>query len=391
MTDDLHTLSRKLAAAKCPEDLFEDIEPNRRDHAHREIARIYRQILLVIHPDHHSGTDLAIANACMMQLEKLRHEAITKIDKGTYGDRRAVVPVAPVPKIEPQIVKTPKAEYLVEEVLGHGDLATVYAASMTAGGKRRRVAFKLANHPGDNDLLEHDAAILSSLERRRATSSTLVSRNGFRFIPRFVDAFKLRGASKTLRHVSVLKAYEGYVSLSEILEEYPSGMDFRDVAWIFKRMLYALWFVHTDLKIVHGAIVPAHVLVHPIEHGAKLIDWSYAVENWPTQTGHVKAISTSFEGYYPPEILAKKPPTPQTDIYMAAKCAIALLGGDPSTNAVPTTVPAPIRSFLQSCLLASQHRRPNDAGQLLEEFDQLLLQIVGNPTYRQLVMPQKRK
>ncbi len=185
---------------------------------------------------------------------------------------------------------------------------------------------------------------------------------------------------------------------------------------MFKRLLVGIGFVHTK-DVVHGAIIPPHVMVHPIGHGAKIIDWCYAVDLRETDpkkaakaaapdpktawsrlvpptlvnpgpgAGRVKAISAGWKEFYAPEILKKEVVSPSTDIYMAAKCAVYLLGGDVKTGQMPASVPAPIQGFIKSCILASPKGRPQDAWDLHEEFDGLLSKLVGKPTYRELSMP----
>jgi hypothetical protein len=101
----------------------------------------------------------------------------------------------------------------------------------------------------------------------------------------------------------------------------------------------------------------------------------------------VRAISKAHRAYYAPEILSKKPPTPQTDLYMLGKTIVALLGGDVATGRMPDAVPKPIRAFISSLCIENQARRPDDAGKLHEEFDALLESVVGKPKYRPLEMP----
>ncbi len=197
-----------------------------------------------------------------------------------------------------------------------------------------------------------------------------------------------------------LKEYRG---LDEVLKVYPKGLDFRDMIWIYKRMLVGVGFAHTQ-GYIHGALVPPHIMVDPIGHGAKLIDWCYAVNTkapppdpvplgWghlkpaPVPPGRVKAIVSAYKSFYAPEILRKEPVSPATDIYMLTKCAIALLGGDVEKGTVPKTVPSVLSGFLTSCIVPAPARRPQDAWELHKELDELLLKLVGKPSYRRLAMP----
>ena len=54
------------------------------------------------------------------------------------------------------------------------------------------------------------------------------------------------------------------------------GVDPRDAAWMWRRLLVALGFAHRA-GVLHGAVLPEHVLIHPGEHGLVLVDWCYSV------------------------------------------------------------------------------------------------------------------
>lgn len=280
----------------------------------------------------------------------------------------------------------------IEAVLGKlaydGDLCDLYSAE--------RFVFKITRSISDNDLIEHEAMILRQLYPENQADEKF-----FRYLPKLRATFKV---TKTLRHVNVFDHFEGYLSFEEILRAYPMGIDFRDVVWMYKRLLAGIGFPHTQ-RIVHGAILPSHVLVHPTGHGAKIIDWSYSVdlskpvpkpnmwdriaEEEPVQHHYVKAISKLYEAYYAPEILKKEAPTPAADLYMAAKCALALLGGDVKTNKMPDAVPSPVQEFFGYSLVEDPKRRAQDAWRLHEDFDKLLLRVVGEPQYRPFTMPAK--
>ena len=105
------------------------------------------------------------------------------------------------------------------------------------------------------------------------------------------------------------------------------------------------------------AILPPHVLVHPVNHGGRIIDWSYAVE---ARKDRIKAISKPYRDFYAPEILGKFMPVPATDIYMAVKTTIVMLGGTPVGD-IPGNVPKALAGFLTSCLAKAPERRPHDA------------------------------
>jgi hypothetical protein len=137
-------------------------------------------------------------------------------------------------------------------------------------------------------------------------------------------------------------------------------LDDRHVAWMMKRVLSCLGFVHS-CGYVHGCINADHILVNVPEHGCSLIGWDFA--------GKV--------GYSPSKVPFKvgrptdKKYTAETDIYMVANTFIKY-----TTN-------SHLRSFLKSCLL-SQKSRPSDAWQLHDEWDELLRRIFGKPRFVEL-------
>jgi serine/threonine protein kinase len=148
------------------------------------------------------------------------------------------------------------------------------------------------------------------------------------------------------------------------------------MVWMWKRILSALGFAHRH-GIVHGAVLPPHVLMRPRDHGAHLIDWMGA-----SKEGRATVISAPFAEWYPPEVSEQKRLLPATDIYLAAKCAIYLLGGDPIAESFPETVPALMAAFIKTCLFRIPDRRPQDAWELHAEFDETVVRpLFGAPKF----------
>ena len=195
----------------------------------------------------------------------------------------------------------------------------------------------------------------------------------FRYLPRLRESFVSRGEDGVERRVNVITGFFEHVAMSEVMATAPHGLDFRDAAWMTKRMLATLGFVHRQ-GLVHGAVLPPHLLVHPVNHGARLVDWCYAREIGEP----LRAVPTAWRSFYPPEVFEKKPATAKTDIFLAAKTALALMG---------EKAPAPIHRFWSTCLAPSPSRRPDDAWALHDELEALLKSLVGKPKYRPLVMP----
>ncbi len=380
MLSDLEVFKAVLAKATCPEDVFGPVTGATPQEKHAVLRKAYHQVARVVHPDRYADNPnpkvVALASDLFSQLTTRMTEARAKIDAGTYGNGRAHVAAPPPgPPMTPQVIQASKRKYIVTDVLTHGDLADVYLCSYTEGSAERRAAFKLAQSAADNDLLENEQKTLSTIYPPGQAEV-----KSYRYLPKLLDSFLLRTEHGGNRRVNILELADGYVSVAEVMKAYTVGLDLRDMAWMFKRALAALWFVHTHHKMVHGAILPEHILVHPTGHGAKIVDWCYAVKIGE----RVKAISKAGRAYYAPEVLSKAPATAKTDIYMLGKCMTALLGSmDSHSNARAA------RSFLKTLTVDDPGRRPDDAGQLHEEFDELLHRLVGERVYRPLAMPAK--
>ncbi len=326
------------------------------------------------------------------------------------------------------------------------DLYTAYGATHPKGGAET-ILLKVARDRRDNDLLDNEIDVLNFLYPKGQKDEKF-----YRYLPRVIDTAR----SPDGRRIIILPYFEGFLSMADIIAAYPAGIDFRDMIWMYKRLLSGLGFV-AEMGVVHGAILPPHVLVHPEGHGAKILDWSYALnfaalaaaqnvpDPVPAATSpapaptkklgvwellrqnlyadddadppdpalpkgpppdpnrmYVKAISVNYESFYAPEILRKETPSPATDVYMAAKCAIALLGGNVETNQLPEKIMrgdpaasgvdeekarAQLQAFFQVSLLANPRKRPQDPWQVHEDFDKLLVSLVGPPKYRLFTMP----
>jgi serine/threonine protein kinase len=352
----------KVLKATCPEDLFgakTDADA---------LKAVYNQLIVSVHPDHFVGSkDQRLANEVFIKLTHLRGVALQKIKAGTYGNRV----MAPPPPSMDLSIEVGGKKYLVKEKVFEGDICDLYACDYNG----EDVLFKVAQAASENDLVENEAKILKQLYPEGQADE-----NFYRYLPKVIDSFMLKG--KTNRRVVVLPWFKQHRSLAEVLRIYPQGLDFRDMVWMFKRTLVGIGFAHTK-GVVHGAVLPTHVLVHPTDHGAKIIDWSYS----PGLGEPIRVMNSDYQEFYPPEVLAKKPATSATDIYMAAKCAVALVGGNVASGRMPDSVPPQLRAFFQGCLLLAPAQRPNNAWDLHKEFDELLKRVVGKSAYRPLKMP----
>lgn len=303
----------QIEAARCPEDLFGG-----------DAASSYRRLARLTHPDAHRGD--ARAAAAFAKLAAMWRER-------QDGPERFSV---------------------------SGDIADLYRGP--------RGLLKLARDPADNDLMDAESRALTRL---RADGD----RRYLAYVPTLIGAQRRQDPSSgAVRHGSLLERLDGFCTLAEVHAAFPSGIDPRDAAWMWRRLMVALGFAHRT-GVLHGAVLPEHVMIHPQEHGLVLVDWCYSVTS---AGGAVPAVVGRYRDWYPPDLLARQPAAPGTDIYLAARCMTYVMGEQ---------APRPLLSFAGGCRLRNPRRRPGDAWRLLAEFDDLIDRLYGPRTFRPFAMP----
>jgi serine/threonine protein kinase len=311
---------RLVYAANNDEELFGSTDPHRG----------YLRLAALLHPDRAEGSAKAAATDAFVALTN-RWRA-----RGTVLFGR----------------------YRVGGVAHTGDLANLYAIG-------RGLFLKQPRQPGNNDLMEREAAAL----RRIATAG---DPRYLPYVPRLVDTFRHRDpGSGAERRVNVLGSVPHLCSVADLIRMRPDGLDPRDAAWIWRRLLVALGLAHRA-GVVHGAVLPEHILVETTDHGVVLVDWCYSVIDG---LDHVPAMVPRYADWYPPEVHKRQTPGPGTDVALAARSMIALMGD---------RAPAALVAFASGCTLPSPRSRPDDAWALLAELDDVLERLYGARKFRPL-------
>lgn len=322
-----------------------------------EIHKAYIRLARLYHPDV-TGGDKAKAEKFKAIVEA--NEVLSDPEKRKRYD--AMGSAAPV------VIPSKRGRYIIEERIAIGTLADVYAAREEKGGPA--LVLKVARHPSVNDLLEREQKRLTEMW----AANTNTKQYGYYYLPRLVDSFIIDNGAR--RRVNVLECFEKHGTIAEVRQMFPGGLNFRHAVWMFNRLLEALAFIHKKKQQIHGALTPDNVLVDldPKGHILRLIDWGYAGGIGEK----VRATSPAWTSpmFYAPEIVAKKPATPATDIYMAAQLIVFVMGGYPGYAALPSAIPSYLQRFLRGCLL-SQGQRPQEAWALHEEFRHLMEKNFG--------------
>lgn len=309
-----------------------------------QAARHYRRLARLLHPDTAPPGRADQATAAFARLTEEWHTR--------SGDQDTVT--------------TPRHRYVLGRTLATGDLAVLRAARYDEDGERREAVLKIPLRPYDNDLMEHEAHVLTRL-------GTVGEARHRAYAPTLAESFRHCAADGTERRVNVLAPLTGFHTLAEVAAAHPGGLDPRDAAWMWRRLLTALGWAHRA-HLVHGAVFPEHVLIHPELHGLVLVDWCYA-----TAIGtHIPVLVDRHRDAYPSEVPDRLPASPATDIHLASSCVKQLLGD---------RAPRPLRAFLRGCLLPSRTGRPQDAWRLLAELDEVLERLYGQRKFRPFTMP----
>ncbi|MEV4624852.1 molecular chaperone DnaJ [Micromonospora sp. NPDC049523] len=320
-------------AARTPGELFRG----------EDAAATYRKLARLLHPDAVPAWRRATATVVFARLSSLW---------ATHQGRGDAT------------LTTRRHRYSLGERFATGDLANLYRVRYDG----KEALLKLPRQPAANDLLEREATALATLRRDGDPQHRA-------YAPELVESFRHEDPTTGVRRTANVLSYSpGLVPLTEVARAYPDGLDPRDVAWIWRRLLVALGWAHRA-GVVHGAVLPEHVLIEPDQHGVVLVDWCYSVT---TEGGSVPALVARHRDWYPPEVTNRAPATPATDIHLATGCMRWLMGSR-ANNA--------LFRFTRGCTQPNPRRRPQDAWRLLGELDELLEKLYGPRRFRRLLLP----
>ena len=219
-------------------------------------------------------------------------------------------------------------------LFARGDLANLFKVS--------NGLLKLARNPADNDLMDREAAAMRTLARR--VPARLAA-----YFPRFLEAQRVddprTGAE---RRGNLIGALDGFISLAEVRRRFAGGVDPRDAAWMWRRLLVALGAAHragVDPRR-RASRARADPSGRARARAGRLVLLGSAGAPLPAIVGR-------YRDWYPPEVLSRQHVRARTDIWLATSCMTGLIGD---------RLPAPLGAFARGCLLASA--APPPAGRL---------------------------
>jgi len=221
--------------------------------------------------------------------------------------------------------------------LAQGDGSDVFLARR---GERlaEMVVLKVLRAREDEDLLRNEWRTLTALHGSEAHGAEFFAR----MIPQLVAHGPMTGGPQKLL-ATAYRWRSGFVhTLGDVLRAYPRGVDPRAAVWMWRRALELVGWVHRA-GYAHGALIPAHLLIHPRDHGLTFVGWGTAT---PLRGERLPALPGAARAFYPDDLWGHRVPSPASDLVTLARTIACILGGDPGRGTVPSSVPAALADLV---------------------------------------------
>ncbi len=214
-----------------------------------------------------------------------------------------------------QTIRCGGREYQLLQTLGSGKISKVYLARRI-GTLPLLTTLKLSSESSAAKRYAREAEVLQELHRSKdaAARSFFLQR-----LPEVVAQGAVEDHAG--QHALLLRHPIGYWGSLEALNgRYEQGLDPRHTVWIWRRMLEILGVIHAQ-GWTHGDVRPEHALVHPADHGVRLIGWASAKNNASEDDC-------------------------ANDLLRSARIARVLLNGSSAVDGVPNHVPAELAQLV---------------------------------------------
>lgn len=260
-------------------------------------------------------------------------------------------------------------------LIAYGELSDVYLARR-ARWPTERVLLKVLRDSRFASFFEQEWRVLEQLQ-----ASTAQGAESFTLrLPQPVARGLLTHGPFTGRPVMALRWISGFVHTFEaVREQWSSGVEPSVAVWMWRRILESLSFIHRS-GLVHGAVLPPHLLVQHRDHGVRLVGFACA----GPEGSLLRAVPSRFLSFYPEELLRTRRLTRAADLEMSARCIAAVLGGDPTRGTVPATVPGALAALVRQ---VAQGAGGGEAWTLRERVGEVSRAALGPPSFHPLEMP----
>ncbi len=263
--------------------------------------------------------------------------------------------------------------------LARGEVSDVHFARR-ARWPTQRVLLKVLREPAALPRFEAEGALLESLQSSVAPGAATFCR----LLPKPLLRGRAGGGVLNSAAVMAFLWEDGFSrSLADVLRAKPSGIEPRQTVWVWRRLLEVIAFLHAS-GVVHGAVLPWHLLVEDNEHGLRLVGFGAA----GPQGAPMGRIPSDAVSFYPPLLAEAGRLTPHLDVAMSARCIAALLGGDAGTGRLPSSVPEPLAALVRETGWSPPVAAPPaDAWTLRERLGTLAGEVFGPPRFCPIALP----
>jgi len=229
-----------------------------------------------------------------------------------------------------------------------------------------RAVLKLLRDPGDAPLFAQEWRALEQLAASRAQGADILARRvpqPIRFDPHPAAGppAMLLGWAPGFRH-----------TFDDVRAALPGGVEPRAAVWMWRRILEILAVVHRS-GLVHGAVLPQHLLVERGEHGLRLVGFSCAAAAGEP----LLAVCVPRERFYPRDLVDGGRLRPEHDVAMSARAIGFALAAD-DAGRLPGAVPARLAELVDE---VARGRGEQSAWPLRERLGALAGELFGPPAF----------
>jgi len=357
--EDAREAMSQIGQAREPEDLFPPINVPA---DYNGVRYVFAELSRKVHPD--------------LVPAKLRDDAGLAYGKLSmlYAAHTQNAADASVSQHHIEILSSEKYAYTIRDGnIGGTEISNLYLAERSGATETKTCVLHLSMPTIKHSMaaIDHEAKILAILARDGEPKAAA-------FYPRYLESVGREDSAGTMR-ANALDGYGGTISLEMVKSlGFPEGLDLRSVAWIWRRILFAIGNAHAA-GVWHGAITPKSVRILPAEHGLVLTNWTRAYsDNLVPPIRSERGICSDPE-FYPDELFSGTAAGPGSDIYMATKLMSWLMR--PADREQPE-----IKAFIAGCTLPYATGRPTNAFKLKDEFEEILMDLFGPRAFTPMIL-----
>lgn len=347
----------KAESTRNPELLFAKVSGNFQDELLQSLKDEFRKMAIAVHPDRNGNS--VESKEVFSKLTAINDIAEEKIKRGLWGKSD----LASISYKD----RSKKVWEITDIVpMCKGDICDLYLGKLDT----KTVVVKMAQSASDNDLLDAETKTLAHIWSTK-------HRNFVLYTPAQLTSMTISG-----KRANVFEHIPNAFTLAEVIKAHPDGVDPRHVAWIWRRLLEIVSWVHMDKERIHGAIIPSNILIKPADHGLVLLDWCASV---PITEAVKVAVPELLDSMYPPETRDKVASGASFDIYMAGKVVMALLRGQrPNLKHVPQAFVGPALAST----ISNPGGRPQIAYDFYRDLDRVITKLFGPKKFIEFKMPE---